>query len=264
MWISCAYLTSVGHWSWFICTGGRGWRGWQATPPSECDTCRQVACRVQARNISLIKAVEDDDLTTSGQRSHNTFHFYLLMTLVVYAHSFALIHTLITERKHVKGRKTCNANNWKHNSQFCWLLMRPLSIVFTSTFRPDYWPGIHSHTQAVESFLTAKDDPDKKIDVSLWWTELQYGWVSGWHHFYARCHGHLCGWGSNRGSIGSGSRWWWWMMVVGLWFNFGDHIESVVSGMGTFGCMHAHRSVQDIHPFTCVALIFITPTPRVV
>ena len=34
--------------------------------------------------------------------------------------------------------------------------------------------------------------------------------------------------------------------------------------MGTFGCMHAHRSVEDVHPFTCVALIFISPTPRVV
>ena len=34
--------------------------------------------------------------------------------------------------------------------------------------------------------------------------------------------------------------------------------------MGTFGCKHAHRSVEDVHPFTCVALIFISPTPRVV
>ena len=32
----------------------------------------------------------------------------------------------------------------------------------------------------------------------------------------------------------------------------------------TFGCKHAHRSVEDVHPFTCVALIFIAPTPRVV
>ena len=32
----------------------------------------------------------------------------------------------------------------------------------------------------------------------------------------------------------------------------------------TFGCKHAHRSVEDVHPFTCVALIFISPTPRVV
>ena len=53
-------------------------------------------------------------------------------------------------------------------------------------------------------------------------------------------------------------------MVVGLCFNFGGHIDSVASGMGTFGCQHAHRSVEDVHPFTCVALIFISPTPRVV
>ena len=32
----------------------------------------------------------------------------------------------------------------------------------------------------------------------------------------------------------------------------------------TFGCKHAHRSVEDVHPFTCVALICISPTPRVV
>ena len=32
----------------------------------------------------------------------------------------------------------------------------------------------------------------------------------------------------------------------------------------TFGCKHAHRSVEDVHPFTCVALICIFPTPRVV
>ena len=53
-------------------------------------------------------------------------------------------------------------------------------------------------------------------------------------------------------------------MVVGLCFNFGGHIDSVASGMGTFGCKHAHRSVEDVHPFTCVALTFISPTPRVV
>ena len=53
-------------------------------------------------------------------------------------------------------------------------------------------------------------------------------------------------------------------MVVGLCFNFGGHIDSVASDMGTFGCMHAHRSVEDVHPFTCVALICISPTPRVV
>ena len=32
----------------------------------------------------------------------------------------------------------------------------------------------------------------------------------------------------------------------------------------TFGYKHAHRSVEDVHPFTCVALICISPTPRVV
>ena len=53
-------------------------------------------------------------------------------------------------------------------------------------------------------------------------------------------------------------------MVVGLCFNSGGHIDSVASGMGTFGCKHAHRSVEDVHPFTCVALICISPTPRVV
>ena len=53
-------------------------------------------------------------------------------------------------------------------------------------------------------------------------------------------------------------------MVVGLCFNFGGHIDSVASDMGTFGCKHAHRSVEDVHPFTCAALIFISPTPRVV
>ena len=53
-------------------------------------------------------------------------------------------------------------------------------------------------------------------------------------------------------------------MVVGLCFNSGGHIESVASDMGTIGCKHAHRSVEDVHPFTCVALIFISPTPRVV
>ena len=31
-----------------------------------------------------------------------------------------------------------------------------------------------------------------------------------------------------------------------------------------FGCKHAHRSVEDVHRFTCVALICISPTPRVV
>jgi len=30
------------------------------------------------------------------------------------------------------------------------------------------------------------------------------------------------------------------------------------------GCKQAHRSVEDAHPFTCVALIVISPTPRVV
>ena len=53
-------------------------------------------------------------------------------------------------------------------------------------------------------------------------------------------------------------------MVVGLCFNFDGHIDSVARGMGTFGCKHAHRSVEDVHPFTCVALIVIFPTPRVV
>ena len=32
----------------------------------------------------------------------------------------------------------------------------------------------------------------------------------------------------------------------------------------TSGCKQAHRSVEDVHPFTCVALIVISPTPRVV
>ena len=32
----------------------------------------------------------------------------------------------------------------------------------------------------------------------------------------------------------------------------------------TSGCKQAHRSVQDVHPFTCVALIVMSPTPRVV
>ena len=53
-------------------------------------------------------------------------------------------------------------------------------------------------------------------------------------------------------------------MVVGLCINFGGHIDSVASGMGTSGCKQAHRSVQDVHPFTCVALTVIFPTPRVV
>ena len=32
----------------------------------------------------------------------------------------------------------------------------------------------------------------------------------------------------------------------------------------TFGCKQAHRSVEDVHPFTCVALTVMPPTPRVV
>ena len=35
--------------------------------------------------------------------------------------------------------------------------------------------------------------------------------------------------------------------------------------MGTFGCKHAHRSVEDVHPFTCCAALIVTSptTPRV-
>jgi len=32
----------------------------------------------------------------------------------------------------------------------------------------------------------------------------------------------------------------------------------------TSGCKQAYDSVEDAHPFTCVALIVISPTPRVV
>jgi len=53
-------------------------------------------------------------------------------------------------------------------------------------------------------------------------------------------------------------------MAVGLCFNFDGHIDSVASGMDTFGCTQAHRSVEDVRSFTCVALIVISPPPRVV
>ena len=45
--------------------------------------------------------------------------------------------------------------------------------------------------------------------------------------------------------------------------HLGGHIDGVVSGIDTFGCKQAHRSVEYVHPFTCVALIAMSPTPRV-
>ena len=46
--------------------------------------------------------------------------------------------------------------------------------------------------------------------------------------------------------------------------HLGGHIDSVVSGMDTFGCKQAHRSVEDVHPFTWIALMVMSPTPRMV
>ena len=46
-----------------------------------------------------------------------------------------------------------------------------------------------------------------------------------------------------------------------------DHtsrIGSVARDMDTFGCKQADRFVEYVHPFTCVALIVMSPTPRVV
>ena len=46
--------------------------------------------------------------------------------------------------------------------------------------------------------------------------------------------------------------------------HLGGHIDSVASGMDPFRCKQAHCSVENVHPFTCVALMVMSPTPRMV
>ena len=81
-----------------------------------------------------------------------------------------------------------------------------------------------------------------------------------------RCHAHLRGWlGTQSGLDRVGIT----VLVSSAcgWTVF--HIREViltvlrVAWTHSFGCKQAHRSVEDVHLFTCVALMVISPTPRV-